>query len=158
MYSHIFFIRPCGKVLLFQGNYFDDKIIGGDAPSPLGIRQLCKPSDRPKGDSGASVFPSKPGHWNQPQEAQHPSSSTLCSQENHRQIHGRNMLLARSMVDKWRKARESPDGKPWGLAAKYNCPFLKGCLCRCGSDSSESGASLGARPGHVQSGAPCTMA
>lgn len=41
--------------------------------------------------------------------------------------------------------------KPWGLAAKYNCPFLKGCLCRCGVRQFWKWSLPWARPGHVQS-------
>lgn len=88
----------------------------------LGIRQLCKPSDRPKGDSGASVFPSKPGHWNQPQEVNtHPPQRCAPRKTTDRSMAG--TCSARSMVNKWRKARESPDEKAMGTGCQVQLPL-----------------------------------
>ena len=107
------------------------------------IRQLCKPSGRPKGDSGASVFPSKPGH-----SGINPRKSTP--------ILLNTVLPGKPQTDQWQehacqdpwwingeKQERALMKEPWGLAAKYNCPFLKAVCAGVGSDSSERGASLG---------------
>lgn len=52
---------------------------------------------------------------------------------------------------------EKSKRKPWWnsngeLAAKYNCPFLKGCLCRCEVSQFWKGDFPWAHPGHVQFG------